>query len=1643
MKKFRVFLVTVLMVMSAGCAYAASTWIDVTDEFIVNPSFVDNDLSTGWSGTAFGSYNPIENAEHYNKTYDTYQTITGLNAGKYRLSLKAFYRSGLPFDDYNHYTSGDPSSYQHAYLYASSSVGNQSVPIVLDSSAALENSLGGGTSIVGGSYYIPNNMDAAHYWFEAGYYDNSVEIEVGSDGELTIGIRKSSTIAYDWTCLDDWKLEYYGELVNVSKVTLNSSSVELNIGETFQLNASYSPTNATYKKCTWSSSDESVATVDQTGLITCLKRGTTTITATSSDGNAEAQCTVNIVYNGANASSLIINEIMVANLDMFVDPSWNYGSWVELYNPSDQSASVGYYWVSDNPDSLKMAMLPFKVGSIPAHGYLTLWFEHADTRKDVGDNWTNTQVNMELDADGGTIYISDDAGNLIASQTYPAAIHRASYARTTDGGSTWAYTADPTPTATNATSTFADEQIEAPTVNLDGRLFTGSLNVNVSKPAGSTLMYTTDGTTPTLTNGTESSDGSFKVSKTTTYRFRAFRDGYLPSEVITRSYILKDKDYYFPVVSVVTNPKNLYDNKIGVYVTGTNGKTANQDATKRNFNMEWDRPVNFEYMKDEEVVFNQETNFSINGGWSRKYEPRSFKIKAKKLYGVKDMIYPFFDTKSHIKNKSLLFRNGGNDNYNQTRIKDAALQEIARQSGFRLNLQAYQPVHVFINGSYLAMLNMREVSNKHYAYANYGIDTDDIDAFEMSVDSGYVQTAGTKDAFNQWYSLSANASDALTYQQICDMVDIDDYVNYMAYKFFLNDWDWPHNNLKAFKGRTDGKFHFIVFDLDNCVTLSGNNIFNDFAGKQWYRFYSRPEYNWTSIYAEVEMVTIFLNMLKNEEFKKKFIDTYCLVGGCVFGDETEISNIVSAMADNINTALSWEGHSATSLANTIINSITGKFKSNMINMMKNYSTFGLSSTEAQSVQISSNVENGRITYNNMEIPKSKFNGYVFAPVTLKAEAPAGYKFAGWKDAGETSSTVKTLFSTTDTWNYYDQGSLDNTGWNLEDYSENDWSQGTAPFGYGNTGKYMASATTQLDWGTNTSNRTSTYYFRKTFNLDSDPADNETYTLNYEADDAIIAYVNGNEIGSYHLYSGATYSTLSQDLNSSWYEADTPHYGTMTIDKSFLKKGTNVIAVELHNCTLRSSDAWWDASITVTSSSSTDATSYVSTDAEYTIPSTGSHVIVAEYKAIDADELIAQHVTPVKVNEVSAANDIYVDDYGKRHDWIELYNTTNATVDVAGMYVSDNLSKPYKYQIPSGTINTQIPAHGYLVVWCDKVDAQTELHTSFKLASEGGIVLLTAEDESWADTLEYCEHNGKQTVGLYPDGGTATYVMDVPTIGESNRISSYDVLYSQPHLEPNTFEFAMGDVNTDSLVNVTDYTALVSLIMKTDDGAFNLELGDFNGNGMADVADLTSLVYLIKNESPAKSVIVHKAQTEESLDNYGFGADNTSINAGDITILAVNMKAFADDVMNVQFDVKLPEGINMVDVQAGELASNSHAVTMSELSDNTYRLMLHSQTGKRLVKSGGCLMLLTLKANDNASRAIETVDFTNIYASLYDATLVHIDDVEADLSVGDATGIDYIQNDSKDSDDIYDISGRRVSKISKGMYIVNGKKVYVK
>ena len=1144
----------------------------------------------------------------------------------------------------------------------------------------------------------------------------------------------------------------------------------------------------------------------------------------------------------AQSYGLIINEVMANNLDVYLDASCNYGSWFEVYNPTDQYVDLGGLYVSSDPANLKQHKLVDYYGYVAPHGYAVISYEHYE----VFTQNAYRQINDELNLKGGTIVLSD-GNTIISSVTYPAAKPRISYARKTDGGEEWGFTGTPTPEQSNNSSSFAQTQVATPTVSREGGLISGSVSFNVTVPNGATLVYTTDGSTPTLTNGDVSTDGYFRADRTTIYRFRAFRDGYLPSNVVSRSFILNNGNEPFPIISVVTDPHHIFGSDIAIFEKSGNGRPGNGQWENCNWNMDWDRPVNMEYITtDGKTVVNQECNINACGGWSRAFTPHSFKLKANKIFYDQNYFpYQFWKNKPFLKSKTLQIRNGGNDT--GCRIKDAALQEIIARSGLYIECQAWQPVHVYINGEPYAVLNMREPNNKHYATANYGMDADEMDQFEIGPDSGYVQKEGTQSAWKKLYTYSKRAIGTTVYKEIGKLLDINAFINYLAMHFYLGNWDWPQNNVKAFRDQNDGKFRFVVYDLDGALNTTSS--ISTFLSKQNYTFDRLYGYDYSTstsltnkqLTKEIEFVTIVKGLLNNASFKRQLVDAMCIMGGSVYTPER-----VQSIVDEMTAYLSQGGYvNPYGTANDIKSKLTKSWNSSIMDHIKSQK---LIYTTKQQATFGSNINGASITLNDMAVPTGKFDGYVFAPVTLKADAPAGYRFVGWRSNNGGAETL-TLVKATDTWKYNDNGvSLDNTGWTSPDYDDSSWNSGAAPLGYGKTQT------------TNLTQYKQTYYFRKTVNIDELPA---SVSMDYVIDDAFVIYVNGVEAGRYQLPNG----TITYNTNASTYAYNNPDKGTMTLDAALFHEGTNVIAVEVHNFLNPSStDILWQATINAETQGNT---TIVSTDREYTLPAIGSINVTAVWEKYKNDTgLRINRATPIKINEVSAENSMSFNDLYKKSSWVELYNTTDTDLDISGLYISNNASNPQLCKLAGGkNINTIIPAKGYLYISCDnKVSsAISHIHASFKLDNtDDQLVMISSSEDfvannqaffnnhevmrEFTDTLFYGQHGGEQSVGRYPDGAMTYYVLNHPTPAAKNIVQATDPYTGLDNLWIYGGKVVRGDANGDGEVGMPDVMFITNYILGSPATSFSIEGADANLDGEVDNNDVKNIVdYILKGK----------------------------------------------------------------------------------------------------------------------------------------------------------------------------------------------------
>ena len=148
---------------------------------------------------------------------------------------------------------------------------------------------------------------------------------------------------------------------------------------------------------------------------------------------------------------------------------------------------------------------------------------------------------------------------------------------------------------------------------------------------------------------------------------------------------------------------------------------------------------------------------------------------------------------------------------------------------------------------------------------------------------------------------------------------------------------------------------------------------------------------------------------------------------------------------------------------------------------------------------------------------------------------------------------------------------------------------------------------------------------------------------------------------------------------------------------------------------------------------------------------------------------------LRINEWLASNMSYLDPVDLHaDDWLEIYNPTGGTVNLTNWRLSDTLTNPAKYIIPSGY---SIPPGGRLLVWADNEVVQNtatnpQLHAPFKLSASGGAILLSAPDGTRIDQVSFGPQVSDRSEGRYPDGAAAKVTLTLPTPDAANSLTLF-------------------------------------------------------------------------------------------------------------------------------------------------------------------------------------------------------------------------------------------------------------------------------
>lgn len=138
---------------------------------------------------------------------------------------------------------------------------------------------------------------------------------------------------------------------------------------------------------------------------------------------------------------------------------------------------------------------------------------------------------------------------------------------------------------------------------------------------------------------------------------------------------------------------------------------------------------------------------------------------------------------------------------------------------------------------------------------------------------------------------------------------------------------------------------------------------------------------------------------------------------------------------------------------------------------------------------------------------------------------------------------------------------------------------------------------------------------------------------------------------------------------------------------------------------------------------------------------------------------------VVINEFLAINQTgVIDEQGANEDWIELYNTTDSTQKLFGLFASDDKSLLTKWGFPD---NTNLAPHGYLTIWADNDTSSQSLHANFKISGSGETLYISNSEGLIIDSVKFGQQTADISFGRCGNGIGPFVQNAFPTFGTEN------------------------------------------------------------------------------------------------------------------------------------------------------------------------------------------------------------------------------------------------------------------------------------
>ncbi|MCC5844288.1 MAG: CotH kinase family protein [Verrucomicrobia bacterium] len=590
---------------------------------------------------------------------------------------------------------------------------------------------------------------------------------------------------------------------------------------------------------------------------------------------------------------------MSSNGVTIADEDGDFEDWIELYNYGSEEVDLSGWGLSDDYDSPFKWVFPEGTFLEPG-GFLLVWASGKD--RISGELHTNFSISLS----GEEVLLSLPDGSMV-DLLEPRIIPRdVSVGRVEGEGDIWFYFDEPSPGNPNKGATFYGI-LEPPLFSHSSGFYNSLESLSFDAPLNAYVFYSLNGSVPGPESLVSTSDfhKSFNyidpidlmayvdrenlfseiptntltyswlplwappanfVYKAVVVRARSFKEGYLPSPVVTATYFLGEDVYQIygdlPIISLVSDYENLFSPDSGIYVPGPEP----QDIKDQNFFQGWNRDAHLTFFESSRRVgFEGDFSIRIQGGSSPASPLKGLHVISRPWLSGETLNYPLFAGRSGRASEVETFRRfilrgwGSALNW-PVFFSDAYHQQLAVDTG--QDIQHYRPVVVFINGEYWGLQEIREY-NRCIGYLREHHDLSKSD--EIDVINRHGASEGDLEEWTRFITFleSNDLSLEENYEMVSEMMDVDNFIDYIVHSTYTGKRDWPGQNEAWWRARKEGaKWRWIQFDMDHGLGT----------------FWSFPEHSM------IEQVVngrgsrgphpVLVALLENDKFKKQFVLRY-------------------------------------------------------------------------------------------------------------------------------------------------------------------------------------------------------------------------------------------------------------------------------------------------------------------------------------------------------------------------------------------------------------------------------------------------------------------------------------------------------------------------------------------------------------------------------------------------------------------------------------------------------------------------------------------------------------------------------------------------------------------------------------------------